>query len=95
MVELIQEFQHGGTRYRFVAAREMGTRFKGRLIGPSGDVWSDRFELAEFPGTRKVVALALGASDGRGAGRAGGRPRLSPRVRLPRPPDARTPARCG
>jgi hypothetical protein len=63
MVELIQEFQHGGTRYRFVAAREMGTRFKGRVIGPSGDVWSDRFELADFPGTRKVVALALGATD--------------------------------
>jgi hypothetical protein len=63
MVELIQEFQHGGTRYRFVAAREMGTRFKGRLIGPSGDVWSDRFELADFPGTRRVVALALGAGE--------------------------------
>jgi len=63
MVELIQEFQHGGTRYRFVAVREMGTRFKGRLIGPSGDVWSDRFELADFPGTRRVVALALGAQD--------------------------------
>jgi hypothetical protein len=64
MVELIQEFQHGGTRYRFVATREVGTRFKGRLIGPGGDVWSDRFELSEFPGTRKVVALALGAADG-------------------------------
>jgi hypothetical protein len=62
MVELVQEFQHGGTRYRFVASREMGTRFKGRLIGPSGDVWSDRFELAAFPGTREVVALALGVS---------------------------------
>ncbi len=60
MVELVQEFQHGGTRYRFVATREMGTRFRGRLIGPSGDVWSDRFELAAFPGTREVVALALG-----------------------------------
>ncbi|HET9553742.1 MAG TPA: hypothetical protein VFP50_12305, partial [Anaeromyxobacteraceae bacterium] len=24
MVELVQEFQHGGTRYRFVASREMG-----------------------------------------------------------------------
>jgi hypothetical protein len=67
MVELIQEFQHGGTRYRFVAAREVGTRFKGRLIGPSGDVWSDRFDLTEFAGTRKVVALALGAT---GAGEA-------------------------
>jgi hypothetical protein len=80
MVELIQEFEHGGTRYRFVAAREMGTRFKGRLIGPSGDVWSDRFDLADFPGTRKVVALALGASDaepepaGAGAGGAAGFP---------------------
>jgi hypothetical protein len=72
LVELIQEFQHGGTRYRFVAAREMGTRFKGRLIGPGGDVWSDRFELAEFPGTFKVVALALGASDAAGPPAAGG-----------------------
>jgi hypothetical protein len=62
MVELVQEFQHGGTRYRFVASREVGTLFKGRLIGPSGDVWSDRFELANFPGTREVVALALGVA---------------------------------
>jgi hypothetical protein len=62
-VELVQEFEHGGTRYRFVAVREMGTRFKGRVIGPSGDVWSDRFELQNFPGTGKVVALALGASE--------------------------------
>jgi hypothetical protein len=61
-VELVQEFEHGGTRYRFVATREMGTSFRGRLIGPSGDVWSDRFELANFPGTHQVVALALGAS---------------------------------
>jgi hypothetical protein len=64
MVELVQEFEHGGTRYRFVAAREMGTRFKGRVIGPSGDVWSDRFELQNFPGTAKLVALALGATEG-------------------------------
>jgi hypothetical protein len=63
MVELIQEFEHGGTRYRFVAAREIGTRFKGRLIGPGGDVWADHFDLDGFPGTRKVVALALGASE--------------------------------
>ena len=61
MFELVQEFQHGGTRYRFVAAREAGTVFRGRVIGPSGDAWSERFELAEFPGTRRVVARALGA----------------------------------
>jgi hypothetical protein len=59
-VELIQEFEWGGTHYRFVASREMGTTFKGRLIGPTGDVWSDRFDLAAFPGTVQVVATALG-----------------------------------
>jgi hypothetical protein len=63
MVELVQEFTHGGTRYRFVASREMGTRFRGRLIGPSGDVWTDKFELSSFPGTQRAVALALGAVD--------------------------------
>ncbi len=61
MVELVQEYQYAGTRYRFVASREMGTRFKGRLIGPNGDVWSDRFELSSFPGTLAVVSRALGA----------------------------------
>jgi hypothetical protein len=58
--EVVREFEHGGTRYRFVAAREVGTMFRGRLIGPSGDVWSDRFDLARFPGTERAVAAALG-----------------------------------
>jgi hypothetical protein len=72
MVELVQEFQYAGTRYRFVASREMGTRFKGRLIGPSGDVWSERFELGNFAGTSAVVARALGApSEPAAAGSAG------------------------
>ena len=62
-VELVQEFAHGNTRYRFVATREVGTRFKGRLIGPSGDVWSERFDLAGFPGPHAVVSAALGALD--------------------------------
>ena len=60
-LELLQEFTHGGTHYRFVAIRESGALFKGRLIGPGGDVWSDRFDLAHFPGTAAVVASALGA----------------------------------
>jgi len=59
-VEVVQEYQHGGTRYRFVALREVGTLFKGRLIGPKGDVWAERFDLANFPGTAQVVASALG-----------------------------------
>lgn len=61
-VELMQEFHWAHTRYRFVATREVGTRFRGRLIGPSGDVWSDRFDLEAFPGTQKMAALALGLS---------------------------------
>jgi len=65
--EIFQEFQYAGTRYRFVAARDAGTRFRGRLIGPTGDVWSDRFEIDEFPGTAQVVAAALGASSARDA----------------------------
>lgn len=67
MVELVQEFVSGNTRLRFVASREMGTRFKGRLIGPNGDVWADRFDLEHFPGPRKVVALALGAPEAEAA----------------------------
>ncbi|HSN13643.1 MAG TPA: hypothetical protein VLT61_03370 [Anaeromyxobacteraceae bacterium] len=85
MVELLQEFQHGGTRYRFVASREMGTGFKGRLIGPSGDVWSERFDLAEFPGTREIVARALGVG-GEGAAPAAGAGLLDPRPHVvPKP----------
>ena len=61
-VEVFRDVQYAGTHYRFVATREVGTQFKGRLIGPSGDVWSDRFDLATFPGTERVVAAALGIS---------------------------------
>ncbi len=61
-VEVVQEYQFGGTHYRFAAVREVGTLFKGRLIGPAGEVWSDKFDLAHFPGTAQVVAAALGAA---------------------------------
>lgn len=60
-VEVLQEFHFAGTRYRFVAVREVGTTFRGRVIGPSGDVWAERFELTRFPGVAQVVAGALGA----------------------------------
>jgi hypothetical protein len=83
MVELVQEFEHGGTRYRFVATREMGTRFKGRVIGPSGDVWADRFELSNFPGTGKVVALALGAAEGPATSAPSAAPTAPPGGELP------------
>ena len=63
MVELVQEFQHGGTRYRFVATREMGTPLPGpahraerrRLVGP--------LRPRELPGDPQGGgALALGAA---------------------------------
>ncbi len=63
-LEVFQEFQCAGTHYRFVATREMGALFKGRIIGPSGDVWSDKFDLARFPGTAGLVSAALGAAGG-------------------------------
>jgi hypothetical protein len=59
-VEVVQEYTHGGTRYRFVAVREVGTLFKGRIIGPRGDLWAERFELGHFPGTAQVMSSALG-----------------------------------
>ncbi len=66
-VELVQEFEQGGTRYRVVATREMGSRFRGRVIGPSGDLWSEPFDLASFPGAREILARALGLEVGAGA----------------------------
>ena len=73
--ELVREFEWGHTRYRFVATRELGTRFRGRLIGPAGDIWSDHFELERFPGTEHVVAVALGgAPTGGAAAAASGHP---------------------
>jgi hypothetical protein len=81
-LEVFQEFQFASTHYRFVATREMGLLFRGRLIGPSGDVWSDKFDLARFPGTAKLVAAALGA-------RAEEAP--SPAAAAPEPPEQPVP----
>jgi hypothetical protein len=90
LVELVQEFQHGGTRYRFVAAREAGTLFRGRLIGPGGDVWTERFELSDFPGPRRVVARALGAKEGVDLPEAFAAPQDAPPAEIPGHPQPRT-----
>lgn len=74
-VEVVQEFQFAGTRYRFSAQRDVGTTFRARLIGPAGDVWNDKFDLANFPGTAQVVAAALGVQ---GAPASPAEPELSP-----------------
>ncbi|HEY7724874.1 MAG TPA: hypothetical protein VH880_06050 [Anaeromyxobacteraceae bacterium] len=82
-VEVFQEFQHAGTHYRFVAVREVGTHFRGRVIGPAGDVWSDRFDLADFPGTALVVAAALGAGAQPASAAGASSPRPPPRLPAP------------
>ncbi|BDG07582.1 hypothetical protein [Anaeromyxobacter paludicola] len=81
-VEILREFESGGTRYRFVATREVGTTFRGRVIGPSGDLWSERFELAAFAGPRQAVAAALGeeGAPARGVAAASGRAAPEPRA---------------
>ena len=76
-LELVREYRDASTQYRFVATREVGPAFRGRLIGPGGDVWADRFDLDRFPGVTRVVAGALGVGNAgapaAGAG-AGGAP---------------------
>ena len=84
-VEVFQEFQHAGTRYRFVAIREVGSLFKGRLIGPSGDVWSDRFDVARFPGMEQLVSAALGARPASGTVATDAAATPVPQHLLPRP----------
>jgi hypothetical protein len=66
-VEIFEEFRSSGTRYRFVATREVGSVFRGRLIGPQGDVWSERFDLEGFAGVAAVVAGALRTARGAAA----------------------------
>ncbi len=59
-LEVMQEFTHGGVRYRFQALHENGTTFRGRLSGPTGEKWQDRFELLRFPGALQMAATVLG-----------------------------------
>ncbi len=74
--ELMQEFAHGGVRYRFQALHESGTTFRGRLSGPTGEKWSEKFELLRFPGAMQMVATVLGAKlpQAEGAKASGGGP---------------------
>lgn len=61
-LEITQELDFGGRRYHFIAVHEGGSVFRGRLHGPEGDPWGDRFDLERFPGVEPLVALVLGIS---------------------------------
>jgi hypothetical protein len=59
--EVTQDFTFNGGTHRFSAVHVSGTTFKGKLTGPTGEKWSDKFDLLRFPGIAQVVANVLGA----------------------------------
>ncbi len=61
--EVLAELEVEGQSYRFAAARVSGNTFRGLLAGPKGKVWAQRFELAEFPGVKKLVAQVLSVDE--------------------------------
>ncbi len=58
--EVTQDFTVGKVAYRFSAVHVSGPTFKGKLVGPKGEKWSDKFDLMRFPGISRVVASVLG-----------------------------------
>jgi len=58
-LEITQELELNGTRFRFAASHVNGSVFHGRLLGPAGERWSDKFALSRFPGIHELAALVL------------------------------------
>lgn len=59
-LELFQEFEHDGVRYRFSASQEKGDTFRGTIQGPKGARWAERFNLSRFPGVLTLASAVLG-----------------------------------
>ena len=58
-LEIVADIKVGDRRMRFAAARVQGRTFRGLLAGPSGKIWADRFELDQFPGLKRFIAMLL------------------------------------
>ncbi len=58
-LEVLVQLTVNGEPYRFAAVRQVGRTFRGLLAGAKGKVWSERFELDEFPGVVRLVAELL------------------------------------
>ena len=58
-LEVTQEFDADGARHRFVAVHEKGSMFQGRILGPTGEKWADRFDLLRFPGIAALLSTQL------------------------------------
>ncbi len=55
-LEVVADVRVGDQCMRFAVARVQGKTFRGLLAGARGKIWSDRFEIDEFPGIRAFVA---------------------------------------
>lgn len=58
-LEVLVQLTVNGEPYRFAAVRQVGRTFRGLLAGAKGKVWSERFELDDFPGVVRLVADLL------------------------------------
>ena len=58
-LEVLVQLTVNGEPYRFAAVRQAGRTFRGLLAGAKGKVWSERFELDDFPGVVRLVAGLL------------------------------------
>ncbi|MDY7231155.1 hypothetical protein [Hyalangium rubrum] len=58
-LEVLVQLSVNGEPYRFAAARLAGRTFRGLLAGAKGKVWSERFDLDDFPGVVRLVADLL------------------------------------
>jgi hypothetical protein len=58
-LEVLVQLSVNGEPYRFAAIRQVGRTFRGLLAGAKGKVWSERFELDDFPGVVRLVAELL------------------------------------
>jgi hypothetical protein len=61
-LEVLVQVTVNGEAYRFAAVRQVGRTFRGLLAGAKGKVWSERFELDDFPGVVRLVADLLKVS---------------------------------
>jgi hypothetical protein len=62
-LEVLLEVRVGTKAFRFAAVRVVGRTFRGLLAGPSGKLWSGRFELGEFRGVASLVSEVLGVPE--------------------------------
>jgi hypothetical protein len=54
-LEVTQEFDVSGTRYKFTAVHERASTFMGKVVGPGGEKWSERIDCQRFGGVQALL----------------------------------------